>query len=67
MIYKGNCSCGSLYIGETKCNVEFGWNEHNNVKLKLPRGPLKHFRNNTNCFTRAIILSASRKDKTEKT
>ena len=23
-------SCGSRYVGETKCNVEVSWNEHDN-------------------------------------
>ena len=37
------------------------------MKLKLPRGPSKHLRNNiNNSFTRAIILNAFRKDKTRK-
>ena len=30
VIYKGDCSCGSRYIGETKCYAEVQWNEHNN-------------------------------------
>ena len=30
VIYKGDCSCGSPYIGETKRNAEVRWNEHNN-------------------------------------
>ena len=30
VIYNGDCSCGSRYIGETKRNVEVRWNEHNN-------------------------------------
>ena len=30
VIYNWNCSCGSRYIGETKCNAEVKWNEHNN-------------------------------------
>ena len=30
VIYKGDCSCGSRYIGETKRNAEVRWNEHNN-------------------------------------
>ena len=30
VIYKGNCSCGSHDIGETKCKAEVRWNEHNN-------------------------------------
>ena len=37
VIYKGDCSCGSRYIGETKRNAEVRWNEHNN--------PTKHLQN----------------------
>ena len=29
VIYKGDCSCGSHYIGQTKYNAEVQWNEHN--------------------------------------
>ena len=31
VIYKGDCSCGSRYIGKTKHNAEVRWNEHNNL------------------------------------
>ena len=30
VIYKGDCFCGSRYIGETKRNAKVRWNEHNN-------------------------------------
>ena len=30
VIYKGDCSCGSHYIGETKHHEEVRWKEHNN-------------------------------------
>ena len=30
VIYKGDCSCGSRFIGETRGNAEVRWNEHNN-------------------------------------
>ena len=30
IIYKGDFSCGSCYIGETKGIVEVRWNKHNN-------------------------------------
>ena len=29
-IYKGNCSCDSCHIGETRRNAEVKWNEHDN-------------------------------------
>ena len=28
---EGDCSCGSCYIGETKCNAEVRWKKHNNL------------------------------------
>ena len=30
VIHKGDCSCGSSYIGTTKRNAQVRWNEHNN-------------------------------------
>ena len=30
VIYRGKCSCGEEYIGETERNVEKRWSEHNN-------------------------------------
>ena len=33
-IYKGVCSCGESYIGETIRNVEVRWEEHNNPMNK---------------------------------
>ena len=29
-IYKGDCSCGSRYIGKTRHNADVRWNKHNN-------------------------------------
>ena len=29
-IYKGECTCGETYVGETVRNVEVRWAEHNN-------------------------------------
>ena len=46
VIYKGDCSCGSYYIGKTKCNAEVRWNKQNNPTKSL--GPSKHFQNNIN-------------------
>ena len=40
VIYKGDCSCGSRHIGETKGNAEVRRNEHNNPKKSLE--PSKH-------------------------
>ena len=53
-IYKGDCSCGSRYIGETKCNPEVRWNEHNN--LTKSSEPSKQLRSNINhCFTWVVF------------
>ena len=43
VIYKGDCFCGSRYIGETKCNAEVIWNEHNNPtkRFRTIKTPLK--------------------------
>ena len=49
-VSKGECSCGSRYLGETKHNAEVRWNEHNNPTKSSE--PLKHFRSNvSHCFT----------------
>ena len=54
VIYKGDCSCGSRYIGETKRNAEVRWNEHNNPTKSSE--PSKHLRNNINhYFTWAVL------------
>ena len=34
MIYKGTCSCGEIYIGETTRNASVRWEEHNNSTKK---------------------------------
>ena len=46
VIYKGDCSCGSRYIGEAKHNAEVRWNEHNNPTKSSE--PSKHLRSNIN-------------------
>ena len=33
-IYKGECTCGETYVGETVRNVEVRWAEHNNSNKK---------------------------------
>ena len=59
-IYKGDCSCGSRYIGETKRNAEVRWNEHNNPTKSTK--PSKHLWSNINhCFTWAFIWNAPKK------
>ena len=57
VVYKGDCSCGSRYIGETKRNAEVRWNEHNNPTKSSE--PSKHLRSNINhYFTWAVISNA---------
>ena len=65
VIYKGDCSCGSRYIGETKRNAEVRWNEHNNPTKSSE--PSKHLRSNINhYFTWAVISNAPKNAKTRK-
>ena len=53
VIYKGDCSCGSRYIGETKRNAKVRWNEHNNPTKSSE--PSKHLQCNINhYFTWAV-------------
>ena len=42
-IYKGVCSCGERYIGETVRNAELRWGEHNPTKVS---NPSKHIKDN---------------------
>ena len=46
VIYKGDCSCGLRYIGETKRNAEVIWNKHNNPTKSSE--PSKHLRSISN-------------------
>ena len=65
VIYKGDRSCGSRYIGETKSNAEVRQNEHNNPTKSSE--PSKHLRSNINhCFTWAVISNAPKNTKTRK-
>ena len=65
MIYKGDCSCGSRYIGEIKRNAEVRWNEHNNPAKSSE--PSKRLRSNINhYFTWAVISNAPKNAKTRK-
>ena len=45
-IYKGTCSCGETYIGETIRNALLRWDEHNDPTKKSE--PAKHLKNNFN-------------------
>ena len=65
IIYKGDCSSGSRYIGEIKRNAEVRWNEHNNPTSSSE--PSKHLRSNINhYFTWAVISNAPKNAKTRK-
>ena len=65
VICKGDCSCDSRCIGETKRNAEVRWNEHNNPTKNSE--PSKHLRRNINhYFTWAVISNAPRNAKTRK-
>ena len=55
-IYKGVCSCGESYIGETVRNVELRWGEHNPTKVS---NPSKHIKDNVDhTFHRSVLARA---------
>ena len=60
VIYKGDCSCGSRDIGETKRNAEVRWNEHNNPTKSSE--PSKHLRSNINHYFRWVVISNAPKN-----
>ena len=65
VIYKGDCSCGTRYIGETKLNADVRWNEHNDLTKSWQ--PSKHLLSNINHhFTWAVISNAPKNAKTRK-
>ena len=65
VIYKGDCSCGSRFIGETKRNAKVRWNEHNNLTKSSELS--KHLRSNINhYFTWTVISNAPKNVKTRK-
>ena len=65
VIYKGDCSCCSCYIGETKRNAEVRWNEDNNQTKSSETS--KHLRSNINhSITWAVISNAPKNVKTRK-
>ena len=65
VIYKGDCFCGSHYIGEIRRNAEVRWNEDNNPTKSSE--PSKHLRSKINhCFTWAVISNAPENTKTRK-
>ena len=65
VIYIGDCSCGSRYIGETKRNAEVRWNEHNNPTKSSESS--QHLRSNiSHCFTWVVISNAPKNAKIRK-
>ena len=65
LIYRGDGSCGSCYIGETKHNAEVRWDEHNNPTKSSE--PSKDLRSNINhYFTWAVISNAPKNAKARK-
>ena len=64
-IYKGICSCGETYIGETIGNVEERWSEHNSADNKSK--PAKHLADNKeHSFLWSILLDAPKDGRTRK-
>ena len=62
-IYKGICSCGETYIGETIRNVEERWSEHNSADNKSK--PAKHLDDNEkHSFLWSILLDAPKDGRT---
>ena len=57
LIYKGSCSCGLDYIGETKRNAKTRWLEHDKMEGKSE--PSKHISvNDGHSFTWTILTKA---------
>ena len=61
---EGDCSCGSLYIGETKHTAEVRWSEHNNPTKSSK--PSKHLRSNINHYFKWAVISNAQKKKGKK-
>ena len=65
VIYKGVCSCGDVYVGETSRNTTSRWGEHEDVKHDSE--PAKHlYENNDYKFTWSIISTAPKLFKNRK-
>ena len=61
MIYRGKCSCGEEYIGETERNVEKGWSEYDIPTEKTE--PARRLSNNIGHLFAWEILMPALKDK----
>ena len=60
IIYRGICSCGTDYIGETVSNARLRWNEHENGTDKNSECA-KHLNGNDNFEFKLSILSLAPK------
>ena len=60
VIYKGECSCGDTYIGETKRNAVIRWKEHNSNNKKSE--PSKHLVQNPDHEFNWSILARAPQD-----
>ena len=60
VIYRGICSCGADYIGETVRNAQLRWNEHENGTDKNSECA-KHLNENDNHEFKWSILSLAPK------
>ena len=65
VIYEGDYSCGSRYIGKCKHYAKVTWNKHNNPTKSSE--PSKHLQSNVNpYFTWAVISNAPKNIKTKR-
>ena len=55
VIYKGTCSCGETYIGETIRNASIRWEEHNDPINKSE--PAKHLKNYSTILQKLFYYS----------
>lgn len=51
---EGECTCGSIYIGETISNVEVWWGKHENIKTDFK--PKRHLKANKEHASRWKVL-----------
>jgi len=57
VIYKGKCTCGQTYVGETARNLEVRVNEHSDVNKQSE--PAKHIKKHPNHkFSWEVLITA---------